>query len=140
MAPMVAMAASAAAQPADAAETTDLALSCDLAAAPAVEKAGQAFRQRTGVRVRIFPTAPGLIVPQLEREIQNDIVVTQPVLLDQAERAGVIQPGGRTTAWRNRLVIAEAGQPGGPENSFAVPDPTPVSEFDGEDILRRMGL
>ncbi len=120
------------------AATTDLAVSCDTAAASAVIRAGDAYRSRTGVRIRVFPTSPGLLLPQLEREIQNDIVLTQIGVLDQAEKEGLIQPGGRVGPWRNRLVIATARDTDGPEGSFAVTDPTPASGIDGHAILQRL--
>ena len=122
------------------AATTDLAVSCDTAAAPALRLAGQAFRTQSGVRVRVFPTAPGLLLPQLEREIQNDIIFTRIELIDQAEKAGLVQPGGRVGPWRNRLVTAASAAPAGPEGSFAVPDASPGSDVDGVAILRALGL
>src|SRR4051794_37639241 len=91
-----------------AAVTTDLSLACDTAAAPAVQRAASLFRERTGVRIIVHATAPGLLLPQLERTIQNDILITTPARLDVAEQKGIVQPGGRTKTWRNRLVIASA--------------------------------
>ena len=122
------------------ATTTDLAVTCDAAAAPAVSAAGKAYRAKTGVRVRVFPTPPGLVLPQLEREIQNDIIVTQVAVIDQAEKAGLVTPGGRIGPWRNRLVTAAAREPAGPEGSFVVPDPSPGSDIDGAAILQRIGV
>jgi molybdate transport system substrate-binding protein len=122
------------------ADTTDLAVSCDTAAAPAVLRAADAFRARTGVRVRIFPTAPGLLVPQLQREIQNDIIFTRTEAIDAAEGLGLVKPGARTALWRNRLVIASQARPTGPEGSFAAPDPTPGSDIDGWAVLKAIGL
>jgi molybdate transport system substrate-binding protein len=119
--------------------TTDLAVSCDTAAAPAVIAAGKAYRARDGVRVRVFPTAPGLLLPQIEREIQNDIIIAQLATIEQAEKAGLLVPGGRAGPWRNRLVTAEAKQPAGPEGAFAAPDPSPGSDIDGVAILGRLG-
>ena len=52
-----------------------------------------------------FPPVPGLILPQLVRDIQNDIVVTQTAILEQAAQAGVIASAVRAQ-WRNPLVIA----------------------------------
>jgi molybdate transport system substrate-binding protein len=121
------------------ATTTDLAVTCDNAAAPAVIAAAKAFRDRFGVRVRVFPTAPGLILPQLERDIQNDIIVTQIGTIAQAEQQGLVAPNLRVGAWRNRLVTAAAKDPAGPEGSFAVPDPTSASDIDGIAILQRLG-
>ncbi len=117
--------------------TTDLAVTCDTAAAPAVIAAGLAFRQRAGVRVRVFPTAPGLVLPQLERQIQNDIIVTQVSTIDRAEQEGLVTPGGRVGPWRNRLVIATAGA--GEADTFAVPDSSTGSDIDGTAILHRLG-
>jgi molybdate transport system substrate-binding protein len=119
--------------------TTDLAVTCEAAVAPAVIAAGTAYRARSGVRIRVFPTAPGLLLPQLEREIQNDIIFTRLVTIDQAEQEGLVAPGGRVGPWRNRLVTAAARQPAGPEGSFAVPDPSPASDIDGIAILQRLG-
>jgi molybdate transport system substrate-binding protein len=117
--------------------TTDLAVTCDTAAGPAVIAAALAFRQRTGVRIRVFPTAPGLVLPQLERQIQNDIIVTQIGTIDQAERTGLVAPGGRVGPWRNRLVIASGTA--GAAGTFAVPDPSFASDIDGHAILQRLG-
>jgi molybdate transport system substrate-binding protein len=120
--------------------TTDLAVTCDTAAAAAVIAAGSAFRRRTGVRVRVFPTPPGLVLPQLQREIQNDIIVTITATIDQAEQQGLVQPGGRVGPWRNRLLIAAMAEPAGPDGSFVVPDPSPASDIDGVAILRRLDV
>lgn len=90
-----------------------------------------------GARIFVFPTGPGLIVPQLQREIQNDIVVTGIAILDRAREAGIIAalPGG--PRWRNPLVIAGSGAVGG---TFAAPDPTPACEIDGPALLAKLGL
>lgn len=129
-----------AAMPDAIAATTDLAVSCDAAAAPAIRLAGQAFRAQAGVRVRVFPTAPGLLLPQLEREIQNDIIFTRLAVIEQAEKSGLVQPGGRVGPWRNRLVTAAVADPAGPEGSFAVPDASPGSDVDGLAVLRTLGV
>jgi hypothetical protein len=50
--------------------------------------------------VFIFATGPGLILPQLVRDIQNDIVVTQTAILEQAAQAGIIAAPVRAQ-WRN---------------------------------------
>jgi ABC-type molybdate transport system substrate-binding protein len=121
------------------AATTDLAVTCDAAAAPAVTAAGLDYRARSGVRTHVFATAPGLILPQLERDIQNDIIVTQIATIDQAEKEGLVAQGRRAGPWRNRLVTAAAKEPAGAEGSFAVPDPSPGSDIDGAAILRRLG-
>lgn len=119
------------------AATTDLAVSCDLAAAPAVIAAATAFRRNSGVRVRVFPTANGLLLAQLQRDIQNDIIVTQLSTIAQAEKVGIVAPGTRGSAWRNRLVIAAAAT--GAADVFAVPDASPASDIDGFAIVRHLG-
>lgn len=121
-----------------AAAAEGLVLTCDLAAAPAAAAAIRAFRAQTGIRVRMVPVPPDLIVPQLRRESQAGIVLTQPRWLDQAGRQGLLAPGGHAPAWRNPVVIATGGH--GPADSFALPDPTPASDFKGPEILMRLRL
>jgi hypothetical protein len=79
------------------AETTDLSLACDTAAAPALQRAADAFWARMGVRVFVHATTPGLLLPQLERTIQNDILVTTPARLDLAELKDLVQRFRGTT-------------------------------------------
>jgi hypothetical protein len=142
LAPIVAVAATASAVTSARADddftTTDLAVSCDDPAAPALWRAAKAYRRQSGVRVRIFPTAPNLLLPQLQRDIQNDIVLTRAEVIDAAEKQGIVKPGGRVGPWRNRLVLVEAAS--GDDGRYAVPDPTPASEFDGAAVLRAMNI
>jgi molybdate transport system substrate-binding protein len=121
------------------AEPGDLVVSCDPTLAPALRKVGAAYRARSSVRVHVFPTGPGLILPQLLRDIQNDIVVTQVAILDQAAQAGVIAsaPHG---AWRNQIVIAGAHGASAVDGTFAANDPSPAADFDGPGLLTRLGL
>src|SRR4051812_8490810 len=63
------------------AEGADLVVSCDTTLAPALRAVGSAYATQSSVRVFVFPTGPGLILPQLLRDIQNDIVVTQVATL-----------------------------------------------------------
>lgn len=123
-----------------AAATTDLSLACDTAAAPALRQAASAFRRVTGVRVFVHATPPGLLLPQLQRTIQNDILVTSQPRLDAAEQSGLLLAAQRRGAWRNRLVLATSASPAGPEGSIAAPDPSPGSDIDGPAVLRRLGL
>ena len=44
------------------ADTVGLALNCDTTLAPALRQAAAAYRARTGVRVFVFATGPGLIL------------------------------------------------------------------------------
>jgi hypothetical protein len=119
----------------------ELALVCDTTLGPAMRAAAAVYGNTTGVRVSVFPTAPGLIVPQLERYVQNDIVVTQRVLMDKAAGAGVVASGAAHGAWYNRLVVAgKQGAPFAPPKPIAASDPSPASDMDGPAILARLGL
>ena len=136
--PLLAIAAAAAPARAD---TVDLALNCDPTLAPALRKASAAYRARTGVHVFVFPTGPALILPQLTRDIQNDILVTQVPVFEQAERLGIIasDTGGRR--WRNPVVVAGLrGAADANVESFAVTDPIPGADIDGPAVLARLGL
>jgi len=136
--PLLAIAAAAAPARAD---TVDLALNCDPTLAPALRKASAAYRARTGVHVFVFPTGPALILPQLTRDIQNDILVTQVPVFEQAERLGIIasDTGGRR--WRNPVVVAGLrGAADANVDSFAVTDPIPGADIDGPAVLARLGL
>src|ERR1700692_4214279 len=72
------------------AEVAVLSVACDTTLATALQKVAAAYRARAGVRVYVFPTGPGLILPQLRRDIQNDIVVTQVAIMEQIALAGII--------------------------------------------------
>jgi molybdate transport system substrate-binding protein len=121
------------------ADTVDLSVSCDTALAPALRKAAAAYRAQSSVRVFVFPTGPGLILPQLVRDIQNDIVVTQTAILDQAVQAGVVA-AAVGAQWRNPLVIAGLQGQSALTGTFAAPDPTPASDIDGPAILARLDI
>ena len=121
------------------ADTIDLALNCDTTLAPALRKVAAAYKARSGVRVFVFPTGPGLILPQLVRDIQNDIVVTQTTILEQAAQAGVIASAVRAQ-WRNPLVIAGLHGTATIDGTFAATDPSPASDIDGPALLARLGI
>jgi molybdate transport system substrate-binding protein len=122
------------------AATAGLAVTCDTTLAPALRELGAAYRARSGVPVFVFPTGPGLILPQLLRDIQNDIVVTQVAILDQATQAGVIAPTPRGRTWHNPLVVAGVRGTSATDRTFAVCDPSPASDIDGAALLARLGL
>jgi molybdate transport system substrate-binding protein len=124
---------------ASAANTTDLVLTCDTTLGPAMRQAAGRFRASGGVRVRVFPTGPGLIVPQLERQIQNDLLVTQRVVMDEAEREALVAPGAASGAWRNALVLAARAGQQASGSRLAVSDPLPGSDMDGPAIARALG-
>ena len=125
------------------AATTDLVLACDTTLGPAMTDAAKVFAGRSGVQIHVFPTSPGLILPQLAREVQNDIVVTQVDLLRNAVKAGLVEPGADRGHWRNRLVLAAATghQPAAlTDGAVASSDLTPASGLDGPAVLARLGL
>lgn len=134
--PLLALAAATAPTRAD---TVDLAVTCDTTLAPALRKVAAAYKARAGVRVFVFATGPGLILPQLVREIQNDIVVTQMTILDQAMQAGVVASAVRAE-WRNPVVIAGVQGATQIDGTFAAPDPSPASDIDGPALLARLDI
>jgi molybdate transport system substrate-binding protein len=116
------------------ADTTDLVVACDPAIAAAVGRAAAAYKARAGVQIRLFPTSPGLIVPQLLRDVQNDLIVANLTVLAQAAAVGLLPSGKRAGPWRNPLVMAgpRGGKSDGP---IAVGDPSSGSMVDGPAVL-----
>lgn len=118
----------------------ELALACDITLGPAMRAAAKAYADMTGAKVNVFPTEPGLILPQLERNVQNDIVVTRVAMMDAAVQTGIVAPGAARGAWRNKLVVAaKRGAPVSQDKPVAAVDPSPVSDMDGPAILARLG-
>ncbi len=134
--PMVAAASTAQAT------TSDLVLNCDPALVPPLEQASRSFFRSSGVRVRLFPTGPGLLVPQLSRVIQNDLICAQAQSIEAAVQAGLVAVGAAEGGWRNRLVIAsrKGGGAAAAKGRIAASDPTPASDMDGPAIIKGLGL
>ena len=120
--------------------TIDLSVSCDTTLAPVLRKAGAAYTARSSARVFVFATGPGLILPQLERNIQNDIVVTQIPLLEQMLDQKIIARVPTGPRWRNPLVVAGLSSTASTSGVVAACDPTPASDFDGPALLAKLGL
>lgn len=120
------------------ADTTDLVVACDTPLGPAIRAAAAVFTARTGVQIRLFPTSPSLIVPQLERDTQNDLIITQQGVLDQAALVGRLASDQRAGPWRNPLVLAAPHGASATDGPVAVTDPSPASLLDGHAILARM--
>jgi molybdate transport system substrate-binding protein len=118
--------------------TIDLSVSCDTTLAPALRKVGAAYTARTSARVIVFATGPGLILPQLERNIQNDIVVAQIPLLQQMADQKIIARLPDAPRWRNPLVIAGLSSASPTDGVFAACDPTPASDIDGPAVLAKL--
>ncbi len=123
------------------ADTTDLVIMCDPTLQRPLAGIGEAFRAKAGVRIHVFATAPGLILPQLTHDVQNDILVTQVGVLQQAERAGLLS-GARSGNWSNPLVIAEMAGAAGPAaaGKFAVSELPAASGVDGAGVVAKLGL
>jgi hypothetical protein len=100
---------------------------------------GAAYRAVTSVRVFVFPTGPGLILPQLERDIQNDIVVARVPTIEQAMQQNLIAYV-YAPRWLNPLVIAGRDRVSALDRTLAVADPNPASVVDGAYVLTRLGL
>ena len=122
------------------AETIGLSVACDTTLAPAVRRAGRAYRAKSSTQVFVFATGPGLLVPQLERNIQNDIVVTQVTILEQLAEAKIIASVPAGPRWSNPLVVAGPSASAPTDQVFAAPDPTPAFALDGPALIAKLGL
>jgi hypothetical protein len=123
--------------------TTDLVVHCDPPMVKPLSDIAEAFRSQTGVELRIFATAPNAIPEQLAREIQNDIVMSQPHILARIGAAGLLADFPPSARWRNRLVIAKRrGEPRRPvdQETLAAPDPVWGGGPDGPAVLAEAGL
>jgi Bacterial extracellular solute-binding protein len=121
------------------ADTIDLALTCDTTLAPVLRRLGAAYAAQTSSRIFVFPTGAGLILPQLERNIQNDILVTQTSVIEQATRQGLIA-NVSAASWRNSLAIAGLRVGSALDQTLAVTDPTQASDVNGPAALIKLGL
>jgi molybdate transport system substrate-binding protein len=117
----------------------DLVVTADTTLAPALRQVADAYRARSGRRVFVFPTGPGLILPQLLRDIQNDVVITQSAILQAATQQGIIDAPVRAR-WRNPVVIAGPRGAATINSPFAAPDPTSASDIDGPAVLAHLDI
>jgi molybdate transport system substrate-binding protein len=119
----------------------ELVLACDTTLGPAMRAAANLYANVTGTQVNVFPTPPGLILPQLQRDVQNDIVVTRVATMNAAIQASVVAQGAAQGAWHDRLVVAaKRGAPPVPGKPIAVCDPSPACDMDGLAILARLAM
>ncbi len=132
----------------------DLTISCDPTLQSAIRRVGARFTAETGAPVHVFSAPPPLLVAQLERDVQIDILLTLAATLDEAARRGVVQPATRVVGWTNRLVVASLAEhaPGSAltdasgvadllgSGRFAATDPTIAATIDGPAVLDRLGL
>jgi ABC-type molybdate transport system substrate-binding protein len=124
------------------ADTTDLVVHCDPAlAGPLIDIAAR-FRSQAGIQARLFPTTPNAILAQMARQIQNDIVISEPVVLEALAARGQIAGFPPSARWRDRLVItANRGGKRQPieQSSLAAPDPVWGGGPDGPKLLSDAG-
>jgi len=124
------------------AQTAGLALLCDLTLGPALRAAAKEFRSAAGVRVYVFPTAPGLIVPLIEREVQIDVIAARNTLLDQAAQASLLGSVAKSGDWSDALVVAEMTGAAGSADAgkFAVSELPFASGIDGAAVEAKLGI
>ncbi|MDE2199879.1 MAG: substrate-binding domain-containing protein [Rhodospirillales bacterium] len=123
------------------ADTTDLALVCDRCIGHAVMALGVAFTRQTGVRIDVFPTPSGLILPQLAREVQNDVVISLASRVAEGQARGLVLPAPMAGPWRNPLVLAiRRGRGTATARRVAASDVTPGGAVDGVGLLARLNL
>lgn len=122
------------------AEPTDLVVHCDPPLAGPLRAIAAAFKT---ARLRVFPTPPNAIPEQLARDIQNDLIMTQPAILARIGASGHLGDFPPSATWRNRLVIAaRRGSTPPPIDTatLAAPDPVWGGGPDGPAVLAAAGL
>jgi len=113
---------------------------CDPTLAPVMRDAGATFERYSGASVFVFSAPPPLMLAQLARHVQNDVLITGAGWMDQAEQARLIQPGSRVGSWQVRLVIARRAGNAPSNGTFAITDATPGSTTDEPAVLAALGL
>ncbi len=130
----------------------DVVVYCDRALRRTMEATGRLFTARTAAPVRVFCAAPPLMLAQIERITQNDVLVTLDAMMDEAARRKLIQPETRIPLGANRLILAGQATRGTPASDPAViaqvigkgplaaPDPTHATTIDTQAVLASIGL
>ncbi|MEO8714549.1 MAG: substrate-binding domain-containing protein [Acetobacteraceae bacterium] len=119
----------------------------------AIRNLSALFTARTKAPVAVFSAPPALMLAQLEREAQNDVLLTLVGAMDQGEREHLIRPGTRIGRWRNSLAIAArtGGTAAGTADPariaellgggrFALSDRSDAATIDGPAVIERLGL
>jgi molybdenum ABC transporter molybdate-binding protein len=116
---------------------------------PALRRVARLFAAAAGpAPVHLFSAPSSLMLAQIERQTQTDLLITTITALDDAARGNLIKSGTRVGAWRDGLVIAgRRDDPSGSDiarlvgdGRLAVTDPTLFETFDGPAVLARLGL
>ncbi len=125
---------------------------CDKALRGAIRRTAELFTARSQAPVDLFCAAPMLMLAQIERITQNDVLITQSSAMDEAARRGLIHVDTRIPVGRDRLVFAtlEGGtqQLSDPlhllrrigTGPVALPDPTTGTTIDSAAVLAALGL
>lgn len=124
-------------------DTTDLALACTVGLATVMQRAATQFRDMFAVRVHVFPIGPRLLVAQMTREVQIDLVAAGVPEMDELASRKLLVGPPYTGPWRDRLVLAarrgvrlETAVAG----IVAVPDAGTAAGIDGKALLDGMAL
>lgn len=126
---------------------------CDRALREPMTALGRLFTARSAARVNVFCAPPSLMLAQIQRVTQNDILVTQAPAMADAVRRHLIKPDTQVALPANRLALATrtgigrealSDAPGllrligaGP---LAAPDPTSGTTVDTAGALAAAGL
>lgn len=128
---------------ADEVDTTDLALACTTGLGALMRRAADQFRELNDVRVHVFPIGPALLVAQMQREVQIDLVAAGMEEMTTLAAQKLLVGPPFTGPWRDPLVIAaRRGVPLAAATSgvIAMPDAGTAAGIDGTAILDGMRM
>lgn len=117
-------------------------MACEPPLVPALRVASDAFVAASGIRVFVLPTSSTLLLPQLARFVQSDLVMARADLVDALAAQGHRGEGAPRPHFRGRLVLA--GRQGADKAAalagrVAVTDPLPGATHDDRAILASLG-
>lgn len=131
----------------------DVVVYCDRALRTPLESVGRLFAARIGgAPAHVFCAPPPLMLAQIERITQNDVLITGSKTMDEAAARRLIRPETRVALGANRLIVASlAGAVPRPvdragigpligTDPLAAPDRTTGSTVDSAGVLRRLGF
>lgn len=133
----------------------DVAVFCDPTLRFAMRDVGRLFTARVHAPVHVFCAPPRLMLAEIARDTQTDVLITLSSTMDEAARLGLISAGTRIETWRNHLVFAARAGGGGRESQsmdpatirgllenghLAITDPTAAATFDASAVMTRLGL
>ena len=95
----------------------DVAVFCDATLAPCLRALGAAFP----APVHVFSAPPPLMLAQIARETQTDVLITLAPAMDEAVRLRLVRPETRYDSWQTQLVLA-APAGSGPTGLSELPD------------------